>query len=132
MDSNYYIRFDEIYMPPADVIRAGQKWIKIMNVSLGSSLFAGAIGQSYVVNDKSLHITREMSAGSVRFARLASEGLHIDNVRIEATRRAGNVEVVTMHIALEDVIVMAYQPVSSTREGISLERISLQYGAFVG
>jgi hypothetical protein len=115
MDSNYYIRFDEIYMPPTDVIRAGKKWIKIINVSLGSSLFAGEIGQSYIVNDKAVHITREMSAGSVRFARLASEGLHIDNMLIEATRRAGNVEVVTMHITLEDVNVTAYLPRSSTR-----------------
>jgi hypothetical protein len=118
MDSNYYIRFDGIYLPPADVIRAGQKWIKITHVSLGSSLSAGAIGQSYLANDKSIHITREMSAGSVRFARLASEGLHIDNMLIEATRRAGNVEVVTMHIALEGVTVTADLPGSSIRESI--------------
>ena len=130
MSLNYYVRFDEIYMPPADVIRAGQKWIKIIDVSFGRAPWAET--GSYRVTDNSVHITRELSAGSVRFARLASEGLHIDNVLIEATRRAGNVEVVTMHIALEDVIVMAYQPVSSTRVGISLERISLQYGLFVG
>ncbi|MGA3240523.1 MAG: type VI secretion system tube protein Hcp [Bryobacteraceae bacterium] len=100
-------------MPPADVIRAGQKWIKIIDVSFGRAPWAET--GSYRVTDNSVHITRELSAGSVRFARLASEGLHIDNMLIEATRRAGNVEVVTMHITLEDVNVTAYLPRSSTR-----------------
>lgn len=110
------------------------KWIEMLSYSVGVSQMAsavasssgGATSQRASFSDFSF-VKLVDSASPMLFLKCAS-GAHIDEVKVELCRAAGEEKLVYMKLTMKDVVISSYNLAGGSGSGEGTESISLNYG----